>query len=126
MSSRRFAFFERHALEAPRELGEGSAACCNAAGWGAAGTPLLFVGSSSGVVDVLDVRLRRLGGWRAHEGRCAFLAPLVGGGGGAPGRAGRSLLLTLGEEDAASPLASTTVKARHDHASRPRPCLHRA
>jgi hypothetical protein len=70
---RRFNFFERHALEPPRELGS-RAWACSASGAGGAGlAPLLFFGADDGGVAAADTRLRPLAGWRAHDARCTHL-----------------------------------------------------
>jgi hypothetical protein len=70
---RRFNFFERHALEPPRELGSRAWACSAAGAGGAGSAPLLFFGADDGGVAAADTRLRPLAGWRAHDARCTHL-----------------------------------------------------
>lgn len=101
MAWRSFAFFERHALEASKELVATPWACSVAGSGGTPAQPLLFFGDDAGGVAAADARLQPQGGWRAHEGRCSHLAFLPA----------RTLLVSLGEEEAGpTALASTTVK----------------
>jgi hypothetical protein len=89
---RRFNFFERHALEPPRELGSRAWACSAAGAGGASLAPLLFFGADDGGVAAADTRLRPLAGWRAHDARCTHLVfcAQARGGVGACGGARRA------------------------------------
>ena len=98
---RSFAFFERHALEGSKELVGQPWACSAAGAGGTPSQPLLFFGDDQGGVAAADARLQPLGGWRDHDTRCTHLAFVPG----------RTLLVSLGEEEAgATALPSTTVK----------------
>jgi hypothetical protein len=71
---RRFSFWERHALEAPRDVVKHTWPCAVAGEAGPSGVGVLFLGGDDGVVAVVDaLRLRPCAGWKAHDTRVVHL-----------------------------------------------------
>ena len=71
---RRFTFWERHAVEAPRDLVKHTWPCAVAGEAGPSGVGVLFLGGDDGVVAVVDAqRLRPCAGWKAHDTRVVHL-----------------------------------------------------
>jgi len=71
---RRFNFWERHAVEAPRDLLKHTWPCAVAGEAGSQAVGALFFGGNDGTLAVVEAaRLRPVAGWRAHETRVTHL-----------------------------------------------------